>query len=84
MGDSRTSGSGNLQLGTWTRLWFGSPAGGGTYSAPSTAVAQPLISIGRKGGIAKLPKSFGNERWRIPAAGRFRAGWVTQSFGGDP
>jgi len=84
MGDSRTSGSGNLQLGTWTRLWFGSPAGGGTYSAPSTAVAQPLISIGRKGGIAKLSKSFGNERWRIPAAWRFRAGWVTQSFGGDP
>jgi hypothetical protein len=73
-------GSGNLQLGTWTRLWYGSPAVGGSCSALSTAVAQPLICIGRKGGIAKLPKSFGNEHRRIrpPAAGRFRAGWAAQ------
>jgi hypothetical protein len=32
-------------------------------------VAQPLISIGRKGGIAKRPKSYGNDRWRIPTTG---------------
>jgi hypothetical protein len=48
--------------------------------------AQPLIPIGRKGGIAKLPNlsetSAGESR--SPAAGRFRAGWVTQRFGGDP